>query len=142
MSNIMPYRHLLDIDPFFPLFPGEHELRSLTSDIMPNGFRLDVEDNEDSYVVTSELAGVAKEDIDVQFENDRLTISVDHKESDEQKGRNYVHKETREWSAARSVMLRDVESDSITAKLADGILTITLPKVEKEAVASNKVTIE
>ena len=146
MSAIMPYRHLFDIDPFMPLFPGEHELRGLTNDILPGGFpggfRMDVEDNDDNYVVTSELAGVAKEDIDVKFEDDRLTISVDHKESDEKKERNFVHKETREWSATRSVVLHGVVSDGITAKLTDGILTITLPKEEQKEAPSNKVTIE
>lgn len=146
MKSITPYRHLFDIDPFLPLFPGEHELRSLGNDLMPGGFpggfRMDVEDNDENYVVTSELAGVAKEDIDVQFENDRLTISVDHKESDEKKDRNFVHKETREWSATRSVMLRGVDRDGISAKMTDGILTITLPKVEEEKEDSNKVTIE
>ena len=147
MRAITPYRHLFDIDPFFPLFPGEHELRSLSNSIMPGGFpggfRLDVEDKEDSYVVTSELAGVDKGDIDVQFEDDRLTISIDHKESDEKKDRNYIHKETREWSATRAIMLHDVDDDAITAKLDDGILTITLPKVAaEETKATNKVTIE
>lgn len=146
MNGITPYRNLFDIDPFFSVFPGEHELRNLTNDLIPggfpSGFRMDVEDTGEAYVVTSELAGVAKEDIDVQFENDRLTISVDHKETEDKKERNYVHKETREWSASRSVVLRGVVADSVTAKMNDGVLTITLPKEEKQEPASNKVTIQ
>lgn len=142
MSAITPYHRLFDIDPFYPLFPGENELRGLTNDFLPNGFRMDVVDNEDAYVVTSELAGVAKDDIDVNFENDRLVIQVDHKETDEKKDLNYVHKETREWSATRSIVLRDVDAAHITAKLTDGILTISLPKAVKEDVPSGKVTIE
>lgn len=146
MHAITPYRRLFDIDPWLPLFPGENELRSLSNDLMPGGFpggfRLDVEEKDDAYVVTSELAGVDKGDIDIQFEDDRLTISIDHKESEEKKERNYIHKETREWSATRAVMFHDVDEGSITAKLEDGVLTISLPKVAEEERPTNKVTIE
>lgn len=146
MSTLVPYHSMFALDPLFPMFPGEHGLRSLTSDLIPggfpNGFRVDVEDTEEAYVVTAELAGVAKEDIDVQFEDDRLTIAVEHRESEEKKERNYVHKETREWSASRSVILRGVDAGSVSAKMSDGVLAITLPKAEEEKPETNKVTIE
>lgn len=142
MNAISPYRSLFDIDPFAPLFPSEYKVRSMMSDLMPEGFRLNVEDTDDAYVVTAHIAGVNKDDIDVQFDEGRLTIAVDHKETSEEKEKNYLHKETREWSASRSVMLHDTIREGVSAKLDNGVLTITVPKAKDEKVATTKVTID
>ena len=40
----------------------------------------------------------------------------------------YLHKETGEWSAARSVYLKDAATQGLTARYADGVLTVTVPK--------------
>lgn len=142
MNAISPYRSLFDIDPFAPLFPSEYKVRSMMSDLMPEGFRLNIEDTDDAYVVTAHIAGVDKDDIDVQFDDGRLTIAVDHKETSEEKEKNYLHKETREWSASRSVMLHDTVREGIAAKLDNGVLTITVPKAKDDKAAATKVTID
>lgn len=128
MSGITPYRSLFDIDPLAPLFP----VRGIVSDLVPEGFKLDIEDTDDAYVVKAQIAGVNKEDLDVKFEDGRLTISVDHKETEEEKDKNYIHKETREWSASRSVILRDTVREGVAAKFSDGCLTVTVPKAQPE----------
>ncbi|MCI6844389.1 MAG: Hsp20 family protein [Coriobacteriaceae bacterium] len=91
-------------------------------------FRMDVEDAGDKYVVTAELPGVGKGDVDVELDEGRLSISVDKKESDEQRGRSYLHRETGEWSATRGVYLKDAATSGITAKLDGGVLTVSVPK--------------
>lgn len=63
------------------------------------GFKMNVEDAGDKYVVSAELPGVKREEIDVELNEGRLSISVERKESDEEKGKNYLYKETGEWSA-------------------------------------------
>lgn len=137
MSGITPYRSLFDLDPFTPAFP----VHSIMNDIVPAGFRLDIEDTDEAYVVKAQLAGVNKEDIDVQFEDGRLTIAVDHKETEEEKDKTYIHKETREWSASRSVILRDTTREGVAAKFADGCLTVTVPKVQDEEKDAGKIEI-
>lgn len=100
-----------------------------------SGFKMDVEDTDTAYVVTAELPGVTKDQIDVELNEGRLSISVDKKESDEQKGKNYIHKETSEWQATRGVYLKDAATAGLSAKLEGGILTVNVPKqVEKENV--------
>ena len=45
----------------------------------------------------------------------RLSISVDKKESEEDKGKNYLHKETTEWQASRGVYLKDATTSGLTS---------------------------
>lgn len=93
-------------------------------------FKMDVQDNKDAYVIDAELPGVAKDDIDLQFNEDQLTISVNHtdEKDDSDSEKNYVHRERKQTSMARSVYLHDVNPEGITAKLESGVLTVTVPK--------------
>ena len=104
-------------------------------------FKMDVEDAGDKYVVSAHVPGVTKDEIDVELNEGRLSVSVDHKESDEQKDKNYLHKETSEWQATRGVYLKDAATAGLTAKLADGVLTVNVPKQVEQANVT-KVTID
>ena len=105
------------------------------------GFKMNVEDADDKYVVTAELPGVTRDQIDVELNEGRLSVSVEKKESEEEKGKNYLYKESGEWSATRGVYLKDAVVSGLTAKLEGGILTVNVPKqVEKANVT--KVSID
>lgn len=149
MTGITPYRSgLIGRDPISRMLLGDRDLGELASDMFGGGFlgqsadfKLDVEDGDKGYVVRAELPGISKDDIDVEFLDGHLSIEVDHKESDEVKERNYLHKETREWSAKRTLFLADATGQDITAKLEDGILTISVPKEPEEESPVTKVEI-
>lgn len=87
-------------------------------------FRVDVyDDNNEAYQVVAELPGVAKEDVDIQLENGVLTISA----------KRHIKQGDREQTAQyrRSLTINDdINADKVTAKLEDGILTVSLPKAE------------
>ena len=106
-----------------------------------DAFPMDVEDAGDHYVVSAHLPGVKKDEIDVELNEGRLSVSVDKKETDEDKGKNWIQKETGEWQASRGVYLKDAAAEGLTAKRADGVLTITAPKIQEKTNAT-KVTIE
>ena len=97
------------------------------------GFKMDVEDAGDKYVVSAELPGVSRDQIDVELNEGRLSISVEKKESDEQKSKNFLYKETGEWSATRGVFLKDAATAGLSAKLEGGILTVNVPKQDEKA---------
>ena len=97
------------------------------------GFKMNVEDAGTAYVVTAELPGVTREQIDVELNEGRLSISVEKKESDEEKGKNYLFKESGEWSATRGVFLKDAATTGLTAKLEGGVLTVNVPKQDEKA---------
>jgi HSP20 family protein len=131
MANMVPYdryeRALRRSWPFGNFFDDDFfaPLAAVDGDA---AFKMNVEDQDDKYVVSAHLAGVKKDEIDVELNEGRLSISVDKKESDEEKGKNYLHKETSEWQATRGVYLKDAADAGITAKLEDGVLTVSVPK--------------
>ena len=132
MTSMIPYGRISR--PARSMFPFDafDEFFSPANEVAP-GFKMDVEDAGDAYVVTAYLAGVGRDQIDVELNEGRLSISVDVKESDEQKGKNYLHKETSEWQATRGVYLKDAATAGLTAKLADGVLSVNVPKQEEKA---------
>lgn len=101
--------------------------RALATD----SFKIDVQDNDDGYVVEAEIPGVRKEELDVDLRDNRLTVSVNREESVDDEGKNYVHRERRRTSMSRSMMLPDASNEGVEAKLNDGVLSISVPKVKR-----------
>ncbi|MEI7885111.1 MAG: Hsp20/alpha crystallin family protein [Clostridia bacterium] len=104
-------------------------------------FKLDIQEEDKQYVVEAELPGIKKEEIDLSLSEGKLTISVEHKENSEDKGKNYIHKERRFSSMKRTIILKDANSDQISARLDDGLLRITITKVEKVE-STKKINVE
>ncbi len=134
MASMVPYDRFsrsLRTWPF-DAFDGffDAPLATLSKDA---SFKMDVEDAGEKYVVSAELPGVKREEIDVELNEGRLSVSVEHKETEEQKGKNYLYKETGEWSATRGVYLKDAATAGLTAKFDGGVLTINVPKQDQKA---------
>ena len=104
-------------------------------------FKMDVEETADGYVVTAELPGVSRDEIDVELNEGRLSISVNKTEAEDVKDRTYLVKETGAWSASRGIYLKDAAIAGLSAKLENGLLTVNVPKQE-EKVNVTKVTID
>ena len=87
----------------------------------------DVEETDDAYTVEIDLPGVAREDVDIQLDDRRLTVSGDIEEK-ERKG--ILHRRTRRVGRFHySVTLPgDVDADGVSAQLHDGVLTVRVPK--------------
>lgn len=91
-------------------------------------FKVDVQENENSYIIEAEMPGVKKEEIDLSFEHGRLNISVRREEKVEEEKKNYIHKERRVESMSRNMYLEHASGEDITAKLEEGVLRITVGK--------------
>jgi HSP20 family protein len=94
---------------------------------------LDITEDEHSYTVSTELPGLKKEDVKIQFENGVLTISGEKRVEEETEGkdRSWHRMERRYGSFLRTVALPNtVAVDNADAKFEDGVLTIKLPKRE------------
>ena len=92
---------------------------------------VDVRESDNDFIVTAELPGLAKDDVDITIENGVLSLSGEKKEEHEEgkanSGRYNV--ERRYGRFRRSFSLpRGVDADNVSAKFSDGILTVTLPK--------------
>ena len=92
----------------------------------------DIFEEGDNIVVKAELPGVEKGDIDVQVENNVLTLRGERKREKEVKSENLYRAERFYGSFARSFTLPvTVDTGKILAEYRDGVLQVTLPKVEE-----------
>lgn len=90
---------------------------------------VDVEDRGDAFVVTADVPGFGKDDIDVTLADRMLRIAAEREEESEEAGADFLRRERHRTSASRSVRLPEaVEEDDITATYRHGVLTVTLPK--------------
>ena len=95
---------------------------------------VDVKEKEKEYVVEAEIPGLTEKDIDVQVENNLLTISSKKSEEKEEKKDGYIIKERRASSFCRSFTLPDhVDKEKIDAHYKNGLLTLILPKTKEAA---------
>ena len=106
-----------------------------------NTFKVDVQEKDSNYLVEAELPGVKKGDVSIDFDEGRLKISVRQCEDVDEKKKNYIHKERRCSSIARSIYLEDAKAEGITAKLDEGVLSVTVPKQQKPD-TSKRIEIE
>jgi len=94
---------------------------------------VDVFDKKESVVVKAELAGMNPEDIEIEVEDNVLTIKGERRFEEQVEDERYYRVERRFGSFQRSLALpQGVKADDIQANYDDGILTVTVPKVEEE----------
>jgi HSP20 family protein len=93
---------------------------------------LDVYDDKNNLVVTLEVPGMKKEEIDISLRDGMLTVSGERKDEREQTEGQAFRSERYFGKFQRSLSLPTaVEANKVKASYKDGILTITLPKAEE-----------
>jgi HSP20 family protein len=92
---------------------------------------LDMYETENDVVVKASVPGVKPEDIEVTVTGDLLTIKGEFKSEEKIEKRNVLRQERRYGSFCRQLGLpAGVDSNQAAASFENGILTLTLPKVE------------
>lgn len=135
-----PFNELLEIRKTFKnLLDGEF-LKEFTenADFMP---QIEITEQDDKWLVSAELPGMKKEDINIELEDGYLKISGKVENKKEIKENNYYYSERKYGTFARTIEVpNDVKPEEIKAEYVDGILNITIPKNEK-AKEVKKITI-
>ncbi|GAA0222013.1 archaeal heat shock protein Hsp14 [Haladaptatus pallidirubidus] len=94
------------------------------------GVSVDVVDNDDEYVVTADLPGFEKDDLDITLQENRLRISAEHESEIEEESEEYLRQERSQRSVSRTVSLPDpVDESNVSAEYRNGVLTVSLPKI-------------
>ena len=96
-------------------------------------FKTDITENEKEYVLEAELPGFKKEDINIDIDNNYLTISAERNVSNEEKDKkgNVIRSERSYGSFSRSFDITGVDAEKIDAEYENGVLKLTMPKKEE-----------
>lgn len=101
---------------------------------------VDVYQTPEEIVIRSIVAGVRPDDLDISISRDMVTIRGSREEHKEVTEDNYFHKELYWGSFSRTVLLpAEVEVEGAQASEKHGLLTIRLPKIDKEKQTKLKV---
>lgn len=93
---------------------------------------IDITEDNDAFLVTADLPGLTKKDININIKENMLTISGERKTEKKDENKNYCRTERRYGAFKRSFQLTDkVIADKITASFKDGVLTVNVPKAEE-----------
>ena len=132
VSNYDPFK---DMENFEKHFFGTDRISS---------FKTDIKDNGNEYLLEADLPGFKKEDIDVNLENNYLTIKAERKVENEEKDKKgrYIRCERSYGSFVRSFDVSDVDTDKITASYEDGVLKLNMPKKENALQTEKKLEIK
>lgn len=117
-------------DPFFSEVqtPG-----SALASVDEGTLALDLSEDDRNVYVRASLPGFKKEDVEVAVHDGVLSIKAQHEEVIEDKKERYYRRERRVGSMSRRIALPgSVEENKTSAELANGVLTLTLPKIPKE----------
>ena len=105
--------------------------------------KVNVYEYNDKVGIVAEIPGLNKKQLDVSVEDGILTISGDkHGSLIEEQGAKVIRKELKQSSFKRSFELGELlDGDNISANFKDGILSVTIPKIEPEQPKKHSVKI-
>jgi HSP20 family protein len=113
---------------------------------------VDIFSTETAYILHVSLPGAKKEDVGVNWDSDKGVLNlagVVYRQGDEEFLKTLSKSERKVGVFERSIKLppgeeekEEVDSDAIAAKLEDGVLVVTVPKVEKEWTEVKRVDIQ
>ncbi len=146
--KVSPIRRLWD------LFDLRSDLDEIFDELMETPFfsqpswfstfpAVDVAETENEVIVKAELPGVDPKNLEVHVTEDSLNVKGEVKDEWEERDVGYCRRERYCGTFERAIALpAKVKQDEVKAQYKDGVLTITLPKVEPSKPKARKVEIE
>ncbi|AKD03194.1 Hsp20/alpha crystallin family protein [Pontibacter korlensis] len=126
MQDTMPNTFSSMLDRFFNESVNSRNFSGFTPHV-------DACETERGFEIEVALPGVKKEDISIDFQEGKLTITGERKLEKKEEGRRYHMLETQYGSFSRTFYLPDnVNPDKISAQFNDGILLVNIPKDEQK----------
>lgn len=117
-------------DQFFSNFFNDDFLAPMN--FAGNAFKVDLKETDNDYTIEADLPGIKKEDINIDYSNNYLTISAKKDEfTEDTTNEKYVRRERHFGEFKRAFYIDNVDENSIDASFTDGVLKLTLPKQNK-----------
>ena len=104
--------------------------------------KVNVYEYEDKIGIVAEIPGLNKKQLTVDVEDGVLTISGDKHSALDDEGANVLRRELKQSSFKRSFELGEMlDGESVSANFKDGILSVSVPKIEPEKPKRHSVKI-
>lgn len=101
---------------------------------------IDIREETDAYVFDADLPGLTKDDVDVTFEDNVLTVSGERRFEEKETEGEYRRVERRYGKFTRSFALpSQVDADKVEAAFQDGVLRVRVPKAEASKARKIKI---
>ncbi len=122
------------------MLPSRMFFDDMLSDLtVENKMKCDIYEKDDKIYIEMDVPGYDKKDIKVECNKGNIVIKAE-KENKTQENKKYLHRERKVYGKIeRSFHLEDIDEESIEAEFKDGILTISVEKVDED---KNKKYIE
>ena len=140
MSNLVKWDPFSELSALQKQFFGDDWLSPIKGMNIPT---TDVYTKDNQLMVEAHLPNFEQKDVNIEVDNGALIISAERHEKEEDKGKQYVVRESSSSFYRRIALPKRAEADQIEADLNDGVLKvkvplIPLPEPKKITINSNK----
>ena len=140
MSNLVKWDPFAELSALQKQFFGDDWMSPLKGVNIPT---TDVFTKDNNLVVEAHLPNFEQKDVNIEVENGALVISAERHEKEEDKGKQYVVRESSSSFYRRIALPKRADTDKIEAHLDDGVLKVSiplapLPESKKITIASKK----
>jgi len=146
LVNVDPLAELRSMDEMFDrMFGLPHRVGASPSGQSSPGnamLPVDILEKGDRFIVKAAVPGIKPEDLDIQIENEVLTISGELKQAAEEQDAKVYRREYTYGAFSRSIRLpRNLNLEAVEADFDNGFVTITLPRIEEQKPKALKVPV-
>ena len=102
--------------------------------------KIDLHENDNSFILSADLPGYSKDNININIENNILTLIAEAKEETSKKTETYYYMERNSGKQTRTIKLPDnINNDNMSAKYMNGVLYITISKKNQNKIKNLKI---
>jgi len=102
-------------------------------------FPVEVKETGEGYTLTAHIPGVKKDEITVDYQDQKLILGAERKVDNEDKEENLLRREISYGRFERRFLFPDVDSEKIEAEYKNGVLEVLLPKEDAKKAQKIKV---
>lgn len=111
--------------------------------IGPSSMGIDLADHGDEFVLTADVPGFEKDDIELSITDRTVHIAAEFDEERRTDEESLLRSERQHRALSRSVKLPEaVEDEATEATYKNGVLTVTLPKLESSQIEGQRIDID
>ncbi|WDC84406.1 Hsp20/alpha crystallin family protein [Caloramator sp. mosi_1] len=135
--------YLKPIEPFREIERLRRQMDSLFSFEEFERPRIDVIETENEIKVKAEIPGISKDDLDIVVYDEEVRITGEFKKSDEYKDEHLRRVERYYGNFSRTIPLpAEVKAEEARAEYKDGILTLTIPKSDRQTSRGKRIKLQ